>query len=355
VSESGNRTATQRRRLTALAVVAAAAVTGGALAGANSGENRAAPPQAAAAAPSRAQLDRAVGQRIVTAIDGVSPNAALLRLARRGRIGGVILFERNVRSIAQVRRGMQRLQAAAKAGGHPPLLVTVDQEGGTVKRFRSLPPTTSPRRMRNPGREGAATARALKGAGVNVNLAPVADVTNDPGSFLYDRSHRSATATCAFARGLAAGGVRPTLKHFPGLGGAPANTDDAAVTLKASRKTLAARAAAYRRCGAAGLVMLSNARYAAFGNVPALIAPAVYRFLRTFTKAPTITDSLQAAALRGTSHVPIRAVQAGVDYLLNTGSQRTAEELWLGLRGGLSAREILAGAERRAAFRRHST
>jgi beta-N-acetylhexosaminidase len=296
-----------------------------------------------------------VGQRIVTAIDGVSPNAGLLRLARRGRIGGVILFARNIRSVAQVRRDMRRLQAAAKGGGNPPLLVTVDQEGGTVKRFRNLPPSTSPRRMTNPGKEGAATAKALKRAGVNVDLAPVADVTSNPASFLYDRSHKSATATCAFARGLAAGGVRPTLKHFPGLGGAPANTDDASVTLRASRKTLAARAKAYRSCGSRGLVMLSNARYAAFGNVPALIAPAVYRFLRTFTKAPTITDSLQAAALTGTAHVPIRAVQAGVDLLLNTGSQRTAEEIYLGLRGALSAREMTASAERIANLKRQLT
>jgi beta-N-acetylhexosaminidase len=323
------------------------------MAGANSEDSSTRRPRAAAAAtPTKAELDRAVGQRIVTAIDGVSPNAGLLRLARRGRIGGVILFARNIRSVAQVRRDMRRLQAAAKAGGNPPLLVTVDQEGGGVKRFAGLPPSTSPRRMKDPRAEGAATARGLRRAGVNVDLAPVADVTGNPSSFLYERTFARAADACAFAQGLAAGHVKPTLKHFPGLGGAPANTDDASVTLRASRKTLAARAAAYRRCGDAGLVMLSNARYAAFGSVPALMAPAVHRFLRTFTKAPTISDSLQAAALRGTPHVPIRAVQAGLDILLSTGSQRTAEELYLGLRGGLSAREIMAAAERIAVLKR---
>ncbi len=296
----------------------------------------------------RVDLDRAVGERIITAYDGVSPNAALIRMARRGRIGGVILFARNIRSVAQVRRDMRRLQAAAPQE----LLITVDQEGGAVKRFKTLPPSTSPRRMRRPGAEGAATGKALRGAGVNVDLAPVADVTSNPRSFLYERSHTSATATCAFARGLAANGVKPTLKHFPGLGGAPANTDDAPVTLQASKATLQRRAAAYRACGNAGLVMLSNARYAAFGNVPALIAPAVYRFLRSFTSAPTITDSIQAAALKGTAHVPLKSVRAGVDYVLNTGSQRTAEEIWLGLRGGLTAKQITAGAGRRAAFKK---
>jgi beta-N-acetylhexosaminidase len=331
-------------------------VLGGAMAGANSDEKS---PRAGSvsiierhpALAAQADLDRAVGARIITAIDGVSPNAALVNLARRGRIGGVILFARNIRSVAQVRRDMRRLQAAAPQK----LLVMVDQEGGTVKRFASLPPSTSPRRMKNPGGEGAATAKALRNAGVNVDLAPVADVTANPSSFLFSRTFARASGTCAFANGLAANGVKPTLKHFPGLGGAPANTDDASVTLHASRRTLTARAKAYRACGKRGLVMLSNARYAAFGSVPALMAPAVYRFLRTFTKAPTISDSLQAAALRGTAHVPIRAVQAGLDFLLTTGSQRTAEELYLGLRGGLSARQIMAGAERIAAFRRQLT
>lgn len=287
-----------------------------------------------------------MGQRIITAIDGVSPNAALLRAARRGRIGGVILFARNIRSVAQVRRDMRRLQAAA--GGT--LLITIDQEGGAVKRFQSLPPTTSPRRMTvsRARREGEATAKGLRRAGVNIDLAPVADVTNNRRSFLYDRSHRSAAATCAFAGGLKRGDVLPTLKHFPGLSG-EVNTDDARVTLAKPTP-----GAAYRQCGNAGLVMLSNARYRTLGRQrPALLERDAYALLRKLgVTAPTITDSIQAAALRGVAHVPLKAVRAGVDYILSTGSQRTAEEIWLGLRGALSAREILAGAERRTALQR---
>ncbi len=288
-----------------------------------------------------ADLDRAVGQRIVTAIDGVSPNAALLRMVRRGHVGGVILFARNISSVAQVRRDVRRLQAAAKT----PLLITVDQEGGPVKRFASLPPTRSPRSMSaaEAARQGAATAKALRRAGVNVDLAPVADVTANPRSFLYARSFKSAGATCAFAKALAANGVAPTLKHYPGLSG-ETNTDDADVTLPAPHPS-----PAYAQCGGAGLVMISNARYRTLGR--ALLQPRTYAPLH----APTITDSIQARALSGTAHVASRAVKAGVDFVLSTGSQRTAEELWRGLRGGLTAREILAGADRRAAFIRQLT
>jgi beta-N-acetylhexosaminidase len=322
-------------------------VLGGAIAGANTEQN-------VTLVVGRPALDRMIGQRIVTAYDGVSPDAGILRLARQGRIGGVILFGRNIVTLAQVKRDLGRLQAAARAGGNPPLLVSVDQEGGTVKRFASLPPTSSPRAMTRAqaSSQGAATAKALKSVGVNVNLAPVADVTHDPGSFLYSRAFASPAATCNFAKATRSNGVIPTLKHFPGLGGAAANTDDASVTLPASLTTLKRRATAYRRCGNQGLVMVNSARYRALGSVPALLHKQTYALLRSLhVSAPTISDSLQAQALAGIAHAPIRAVQAGLDLLLSTGSERTAEQIYLGLAGAsrdgtLSARQITAGAER---------
>lgn len=337
-----------------------AAIAAGAAAGAAREDPSA--PRAAAAAPTRAALDRAIGQHIVTSFAGTGPDAQILRLARQGRIGGVILFGPNIRSVAQVRRAVSRLQAAARAGGHPPLIVAVDQEGGAVKRFRSLPPRRTPRAMRTPAvalAEGRATGAALKRAGVNVDLAPVADVTGDRRSFLYPRSFASPTLACAFARGLKAGGVLPTLKHFPGLGGAPQNTDDAAVTLRTPRATLVRRAAAYRSCGDAGLVMVNSARYAALGPGPAVLRPATYALLRDLdVEAPTITDALQAQALASYTRVPTRAVRAGADLLLSTGSQDAAADIYLGLagasrRGELGAARIMAGAERIARLKRY--
>lgn len=308
----------------------------------------------------RARLDRAIGQRIVTSFAGRMPGPLVLRLAREGRIGGVILFAPNIATVAQVRRAVARLQAAARAGANPPLLVTVDQEGGPVKRFARLPPAVAPRAMTatRAAREGRATGLALRRAGVNIDLAPVADVTTDRGSFLYARSFASPAAVCAFAQGLRDAGILPALKHFPGLGGATVNTDDGSVTLHADAATLRARAVAYRRCATPGLVMVASASYPdALGAGPALLRPATYALLRSLgVDAPTITDSLQAQALAPYAHAPLRAALAGADLLLLTGSEQAAADVYLGLagasrRGDLPDANVTAAAARIAALK----
>ncbi len=115
----------------------------------------------------------------------------------------------------------------------------IDQEGGLVRRLPA-PPTRSaadlgaegPRAARAAGR---AAGRALAAAGINVDLAPVADVAR-PGSALeadgrtFGRSPgRVAGAATAFADGLREGGVAAAAKHFPGIGAARVSTDEAPV------------------------------------------------------------------------------------------------------------------------------
>src|SRR3954470_7650115 len=136
-----------RAFLIVLAVVALAAAAAGARVGASEG----APDGAQAAEPS---LSRAAGRRIVTGMDGTFPSRSLRARVRRGQVGGVILFGPNVGP--GLGRAIAALQHAARAGGNPPLLVMVDQEGGEVKRLSGLPPSRAPARMTaaTAGREG---------------------------------------------------------------------------------------------------------------------------------------------------------------------------------------------------------
>src|SRR5436190_12792631 len=104
-------------------------------------------------------------------------------------------------------------------------LVFVDQEGGDVRAFRELPPTAPAHRIRSKAQAfaaGHATGEALRGAGVQVDLAPVLDLPDGP---LGARQFRSPLTAIAFARGLTVGGVGSCVKHFPGLGPLPASTD----------------------------------------------------------------------------------------------------------------------------------
>jgi beta-N-acetylhexosaminidase len=300
----------------------------------------------AASPATRESLETLVGARLVVGMEGTTPTLALLERIRAGRVGGVILMGANVRSAPQVRALTAALRAAARQGGRRLLIVT-DQEGGPTRRFRWAPPGLSAEALgaRTEGpirRSGRSTARALERLGVDVDLAPVADVPAVPGSFVAKQERgfstvprRAAKSVTAFAAGLLDGGIAPTLKHFPGLGYATTSTDDAAVRLRTSEEQLAAGLVPYRRAIAAGvapLVMISNATYTAYGGQVAAWSPRVLSALEGlgFTGV-TITDALEPLArTHGVSlgEAAVRAARAGVDLLLCVGSERSTDGVY---------------------------
>lgn len=295
---------------------------------------------AAQAAPASPTVRELVGQRFVVALSGTSPSPALLGRIRRGEIGGVILFGPNVESPAQLRRLTSTLQEAARDAGRPPLLIATDQEGGQVRRLPwagPRPATTALGRLEPAAirAEALASGKALRLAGVNVNLAPVGDVPR-PGSFMALERRTFAAdpasvagATVAFAQGLAGARVAAAVKHFPGIGRATRNTDRAAVAITASRTELDRSDLVPFRAAIAGgvpIVMISNATYPALDAKPAPWSTKVQSLLRGGLgfRGVTISDALDgAAATRGrplTSVVSL-AAEAGVDLLLLIGSE----------------------------------
>ena len=305
------------------------------------------------------------GQRVVFAFRGTTPPRRLRLRIARGEVAGVILFGGNVRSTAQVRRLTRSLQAIRRpAGLRAPLLVMCDQEGGLVKRLPGAP-DRSPPQMAATGRpavaraEGRATARTLRAAGVNVDLAPVLDVAR-PGSNIErdGRSFGRSAATVirfgdAFVAGLAEGGVATTAKHFPGFGRARINTDDAPVVIRASRATL--RAVDERPFGAIAtdLVMVSSAVYPAFDSRPALLSPRVIGGElrgRLGFAGVTAADNIDSGALAVQRAVDVRAAAAGDDLLLFTrydSAAHAVETLASALRSG----RLGTAAARRSATR----
>ncbi len=308
--------------------------------------------------------ERMVGQRLVVAMAGTTPSPALLARVRAGHVGGVILFGSNVRDASQVRALTASLHAAARDGGQPPLLVAVDQEGGGTRRFSWLPPTLSaaelgrlaPARVR---RVGEQTGHALRRLGVDVDLAPVADVPRVQGAFIAEQRRafasdpaRVAVRAQAFAAGLAAARVAGTAKHFPGLGRSAINTDRAAATIAGGDAALAADLIPFRRLVGDGipLVMVSNAVYSALGPAPAAWSTAVQRLLRGDLgfAGVTITDALEpVAGATGLSieSSAVRSAQAGVDLLLFAGDERATaavyERLLAAVREGAISRSSL--------------
>jgi beta-N-acetylhexosaminidase len=296
---------------------------------------------APAQAPDPVALTRLVGQKLVVAMDGVRPSRDLLRRVRQGRVGGVVLFGANIGSDAQLRALSRRLRRAAREGGAPGFLISVDQEGGPVRRLPG-PPRRSPVQIGATGspriahREGAATGRHLAALGINVDLAPVLDVGRRS-SFMASRAFGRTPGKVArlgpeFAAGLQSAGVAATAKHFPGLGHSDQNTDFGVSVVRAPRSALEADLLPFRTAidRHVRIVMMSTAVYRAYDKRPAALSrPIVTGILRERLGFDGViaTDTLGGAAVRAVttpSRAAVTAARAGVDMVLVGGSERAS-------------------------------
>ncbi|OPH12307.1 hypothetical protein FE88_24425 [Azospirillum brasilense] len=211
----------------------------------------------AAPGPLAAELGRhfMIGYERVEEVEG---------LAARGLIGGIFVSRRNLagRSAEDLREETSRLQDIRRRAGLPPLRVAADQEGGIVSKLSPwLPNRPAPSALAGllpDERRAAARAlgrdqgRDLRSLGVTINFAPVLDLRNDRApdpldfnSLIARRAISSDPAVVeevatAYAAGLAEAGVRPTVKHFPGLGRVRGDTHHFRAAIGESRKTLEA-------------------------------------------------------------------------------------------------------------------
>ena len=331
-----------RRRLYALCGAAAAAALAGVVVGSNAGredsDQRLVPiPREAHPRPEpgvgRLPLEQQVGQLLVMSYDGIEPPAYIHRSLRRVEAAGVILFGKNVASPGGLRAVTASLQRSARGGA----LIATDQEGGTIRSVAFAPPQSSQAALGTlaAARTSASTAaRALRGAGINLNLAPVADVAGS-GSVVAGRAYPGGPSEVgrlveASVRAHSRERVAATVKHFPGLGRASENTDDAPVTIDAPRAQLErSDLPPFRAASRAGvpLVMTSHALYPAYDRdrIASQSPVVIERVLRHEVgfRGVVVTDSIEAEAVTARSDVAVaaeRAVEAGTDLVLMTGS-----------------------------------
>ncbi|MDQ3675627.1 MAG: beta-N-acetylhexosaminidase [Actinomycetota bacterium] len=332
-------------------------------------EPRAAPPPPPPAAAPRPALTlrQAVGQRMVFAYDGLSPPPALRRRIRRGEAAGVIVFSRNVRSATRLRATVRSLQAIKRPTElRAPLIVMTDQESGPVRRIPGPPPSTKAqtRSVATARADGRATARTLRRAGVNMDLAPVADVGRPGAALVRERrthgssARRVARLVTAFATGLRTGGVLATGKHFPGLGASRVNTDAAPARIGLSLSALrSVDAVAFASLIAADIdaIMLATAVYPALDERPAAFSGKWVRGElreRLGFRGVTISDDLQTPAVQSFGSISeraVRAAKAGIDVPLFVGNYRAGTEAAEGLvAAGRTGELSRAGLERTA-------
>ncbi len=169
-----------------------------------------------------------IGQFLMVGFDGTTPSRAVTEMITKYKVGGVILFKRNIQSLPQLVKLTRNLQ---KLSPQSPLFIGIDQEGGRVSRL-SKEFTIFPA-MATVGKHdsaplgysvGEVTARELKAVGINVNFAPVLDIHSNPRNpIIGDRAFGDTPGIVsklglALMMGQEDNGVMACAKHFPGHG-----------------------------------------------------------------------------------------------------------------------------------------
>src|SRR3954463_4438116 len=328
-----------RRRFVALCSLAFAALVVGFAVGAGGGSEpkstlpeKAKPPERAVAKAKGLSLERQIGEVLMIAFPGTTPPGYVQRALRQGRVAGVILFGGNAPRPEVTRALTRRIQHAARGRA----LIATDQEGGSIRILDWAAPDKSqgatPTEF-EAKRQATQAAKDLAAAGVNVTLAPVADVGGS-GSVMHGRAFPGGASDVAALTKAAVSGydgtrVAPTLKHFPGLGAAGTNPAARPVTISSPAPAIATRALPPFAAGIkadAPLVMASHALYTGLDrrNIASQSKPILTTLLRQklgFTGV-VVTDSMEADAVLKRSSIQIaalRSLSAGADLLLLTG------------------------------------
>lgn len=322
-------------------------------------------------------LDEQIGQVVVAGFPGHTPSAEILDLIAQDHLGNIILFARNCADAAQVAVLTAQLQAAAMAAGQPlPLLITIDQELGMVRRISrgvtgfpgnmALGATGSPALVEA---VAAAAGRELAAAGVNLNLAPVADVNSDPANPIVGvRSFGSdpllvGPLAAAAVRGYATAGIGAMLKHFPGHGDTAVDSHLGLPVVTKTRAELDALELVPFRAGiAAGVpsVMIAHIAFPAItghADLPALAEPAIVQDLlrRDLGFDGVIaSDCLEMQAVvktLGTAQGAVAALLAGIDLVLVSHTPELQRGAIAAIRAAVQSGELpaarLADAARR--------
>ena len=281
-------------------------------------------------------LEEKVGQLFLARC----PGANAIEQLQKYHLGGYILFAPDTKG--QTKESLAATIAAYQEASAIPMLVAVDEEGGTVCRISNVSTLRdskfpSPRDLYNKGgmelvlSTEAEKSQLLKELGINVNLGPVCDITTKSAAFMYKRSlGQSPELTGEFAAQMCAvmnnNGIGSVLKHFPGYG----NNTDTHTAVARDKRTLEElescdlvpfATAIEAGCDA---IMVSHTIVECLDKeYPASLSPTVHSYLRSnmVFGGVIVTDDLVMSAitdLYGDGEAAVLAVLAGNDLLCVT-------------------------------------
>lgn len=284
-------------------------------------------------------LEEKIGQSFIIGFEGKDLTPEIENLLKTIHPGGVILFSRNIENKNQLKKLIGDLQKISFEDNGLPLFVAIDQEGGLVRRIQWIKDEISQAEIKNNDQAyqtGLKRGGELKSLGINLNLAPVLDITQK-GDFLYNRSfQRSPEITGELSKSLILGqknsGIFTTIKHFPGYGGISFNPE----TIKIPTVSQIPEISQFQKAMEAQpeLIMTANVIYSEIDEkLPLTLSLNGIQFLKEKIKGDyiIISDDLASKVLKenfpSESQI-ILAKKAGVDILLVAGwSQSHRDQL----------------------------
>lgn len=283
--------------------------------------------------------------------------------------GGYVLFTSNFegKTKQQVIDEIASFQQASKI----PMAIAVDEEGGTVVRVSGFP-ALSEKRFQSPQRvfedggmngiynDTVEKSKLLLSLGINLNLAPVADVSTDPNDFIYDRSFgKSAKETANFVKitvqAASSQNLSSTLKHFPGYGNNEDTHEGIAIDKRSYQEFEENDFIPFEegiKEGAQCVLVSHNIVECMDPDNPASLSAEVHRVLREelgFTGI-IMTDDLVMQAIKdytaGESPA-VQAFQAGNDLLLSSDIENDFNALYEAVEKGIITEEEIDQRVRR--------
>ena len=299
-----------------------------------------------------------LGQMVMIGIQGTKVDDDSLYMLHQFHMGGVILFDRNMDSLEQVKQLTSDLQA--QSNEKVPLFIGIDEEGGDVVRMaEKLTPPPSQKEIGATGDIEQAktwaikTAKSLKDMGINVNFAPVADVgSNDKRSYSTD-TNTVIDFVRAATKGYQQENIIYSLKHFPGIGKGKVDSHVDSSNIDASKDTLMAedilpfKTIIDENEPNDYFILVSHLKYPALDEeYPASLSSKIMTDLLRYElgyKGIIITDDMEMGAVANHNDfmsIGVNAVKAGADIVLVCHEYEHQQEVYLGLLDAVNSGEI---------------
>jgi beta-N-acetylhexosaminidase len=281
-------------------------------------------------------LEEKAGQVLALSFSGTSLDEETRSRIEELKPGGLILYGKNVESLSQVRSLLSHIRETVRLD--VPLMVAVDQEGGTVARIRGhgadFPGNMALGATGDPDlaeRQGFIMGRQLKSLGIDLDYAPVVDVNSNPSNPIIgvrsfgDDVAEASSMGASMIKGFSRARMGCSAKHFPGHGDVDIDSHLGLPVLDRSLESMRSlELPPFRSAVEAGVPAVMTAHIVVpslTGELPATLSPGAISLLREELgfAGVVLSDSMGMRAISNGWGVPdavVMALRAGVDFVL---------------------------------------